>query len=237
MATLTWTSPTELLASRLAPAGIDLVHPLRAAWYNRVVPGYPVPDFGRSDALVVLVGNTRALWTRFLDALRQDPEWINVEHPLDNYIATSILRALEGCPVRHEIRWAHDVSDRRIAIQRMAHASGFAWLSPAHLSIHPVYGPWIALRAAICFALPGPAAPPPLEDPCGECPAACLPVFDRAVREAGDAIGTDRTHSNSWKLWLEVRDACHVGREHRYSDEQIQYHYTKDRAILERAIG
>jgi methylmalonic aciduria homocystinuria type C protein len=232
-----WNHPETLLPARLAPAGLDLVHPLRAVWYNRVVPGHPVPDFGQPESLVILVGNTRALWPRFIEALRENPERIRAEHPLDDFIASTIRNVLADCPIRHEIRWAHDVSNRRIAIQRLAHASGFAWLSPAHLCLHPVYGPWIALRAAISFALPGPMAPPPLDDPCGECPAACLPALNRAMEKAGDAIGTDRTVSDRWRLWLAVRDACHLGREHRYTEDQILYHYTKDRAVLERAVA
>ena len=33
-----------------------------------------------------------------------------------------------------------------------------------------------------------------------------------------------------------LRDACTVGREHRYDDLQIGYHYTKERAFLQRAL-
>lgn len=234
--TESWQNPTELVRSRLAPAGLDLVHPLRAIWYNRVVRDHPLPDFDRADTLVLLVGNTRALWPRFLDALRKDPKRLEDDHPIDDYTMTRVSGALHDCPFRHEIRWAHDISEKRIAIQRLAHASGFAWLSPAHLNIHPVYGPWIALRAAIVLDAPGPAAPPPLEDPCGDCDAGCMPFFDRAVREAGEVVGTDRTQSERWRHWLSIRDACPVGREYRYSDEQIRYHYTKDRSVLEKAI-
>jgi methylmalonic aciduria homocystinuria type C protein len=42
------------------------------------------------------------------------------------------------------------------------------------------------------------------------------------------AAGEPRTTEelrDRWRLWLAVRDACPVGREHRYSDEQIRFHY------------
>jgi hypothetical protein len=32
--------------------------------------------------------------------------------------------------------------------------------------------------------------------------------------------------------WIAVRDACPVGREGRYSDAQLEYHYTKARGLL-----
>jgi methylmalonic aciduria homocystinuria type C protein len=32
--------------------------------------------------------------------------------------------------------------------------------------------------------------------------------------------------------WIDVRDACPIGKGARYSDAQVRYHYTKDRAYL-----
>lgn len=42
--------------------------------------------------------------------------------------------------------------------------------------------------------------------------------------------------AEDWRRWLAVRDACPVGRAHRYSDAQIAYHYTKDRGVLRDAL-
>ena len=36
--------------------------------------------------------------------------------------------------------------------------------------------------------------------------------------------------------WAALRDVVGIGREHRYSDDQITYHYTKDKALLMRAV-
>jgi hypothetical protein len=49
------------------------------------------------------------------------------------------------------------------------------------------------------------------------CDQRCLDAFTRAVGSKGP---------ERWRAWLEVRDACTAGREHRYSDEQIAYHYS-----------
>jgi cyanocobalamin reductase (cyanide-eliminating) / alkylcobalamin dealkylase len=38
--------------------------------------------------------------------------------------------------------------------------------------------------------------------------------------------------ADTWRAWLAVRDACPVGREHRYGDDQIAYHYAKRRDAL-----
>jgi hypothetical protein len=36
---------------------------------------------------------------------------------------------------------------------------------------------------------------------------------------------------------LAVRDACPIGSEHRFDEDQTRYHYTKDRQILRRAAA
>ena len=37
--------------------------------------------------------------------------------------------------------------------------------------------------------------------------------------------------------WAKMRDCVGVGREHKYSDVQSEYHYTKDRALLTKALA
>lgn len=47
-------------------------------------------------------------------------------------------------------------SGRVLSFQRLAHESGLAFLNPAcHLCVHPVYGPWISLRAVVVLDAPG----------------------------------------------------------------------------------
>ena len=95
--------------------------------------------------------------------------------------------------------------------------------APSNLSIHAVLGPWISLRAVIVADVePVDEPPPPL--PCAACPRACVPAFERA---------RDQT---DWRTWLAVRDACPIGREHRFQEDHLRYGYTKDRDILRRAI-
>jgi RecJ-like exonuclease len=36
-----------------------------------------------------------------------------------------------------------------------------------------------------------------------------------------------------WKKWLAMREAISPGHRERYSDEQIEYHYTQRRSILD----
>jgi methylmalonic aciduria homocystinuria type C protein len=111
------------------------------------------------------------------------------------------------------VRFAH--IPEYLPIQRTAEQAGLARLSRTHLSIHPVYGPWIGLRALATFEMEGPPTPPLPADPCEGCATRCQAALDAAVA------------ARDWRLWLAVRDACNVGRDWRYSEDQIAYHYTK----------
>ncbi|MGH8573310.1 MAG: hypothetical protein ACREX8_12150 [Gammaproteobacteria bacterium] len=232
-----WQSVFEDLRSRWRPAGLDLAQPFRIGWYNQAVAdAYRLPDFGRPTALGILVGNTRALWPRFLDALQQNGSLLDGHDPLDRYVESLVLPALEPLAHRSEVRFAHDRPPRRVAMQRLARVSGLAHLSPSHLSVHATYGPWIALRAAVVIDIKGPSGPP-LEppNPCPDCEQHCLPRFREAIAAAGTTPAGHAAIERHWRLWLAVRDACPAGCSHRYGDAQIRYHYTKDREVLRRA--
>jgi methylmalonic aciduria homocystinuria type C protein len=234
-----WRSVVDEVESRCAAAGLDLVQPFQVAWYNCAVDdAFRLPDFGRSSALGVLVGNTRAIWPRFLDAVRANRPGLDERHPLDSYVEATVLPALEPLTHRSEVRWAHNPPPCRVAMQRLAHVSGLAYLSPSHLSVHVTYGPWIALRAAVVIDIEGPSGPPPdPPNPCPDCESHCLPRFRDAIAEACATPAGHAAIERHWRLWLAVRDACPVGRSHRYSNEQIRYHYTKDRDDLRRLLG
>jgi methylmalonic aciduria homocystinuria type C protein len=119
-------------------------------------------------------------------------------------------------------------------MQRLAHVAGLAFLTETHMSVHPTYGPWIGLRAVVIVSVPGPpGSPETLEHPCGDCARGCRNAFERAL---GTLAGTPseanaRAH---WQAWLACRDACPVGREHRYSEAQIRYHYCRQLVLPKR---
>jgi methylmalonic aciduria homocystinuria type C protein len=175
----------------LAAAGFDILAPFDGA----------LVDPRRRAGL--LIGNTRALWPKFVAAQPAGPD------PLDRYVESAIDPLV---PEGGRVVYAHrQYAGSFLAFQPLAVAAGIGSLSETHLVIHPVYGPWFALRAAILVPGDPPAAAP--------CPRVCR--CDAPCREAlARARG-----STDWRAWLAVRDACPVGREHRYSDDQLAFHY------------
>lgn len=225
----------ERLRARCLHAGLDLVQPFAVRWYNQRVEGaLRLAEAEDGSNLGVLVGNTRALWEPFLSALRADPQRLDETDPLDRYVERQLSAAVGELAVDVDVRFGHESGNRRVALQRMAEASGLAYLTESHLSVHAVYGPWIGLRAAISLGVAGPAGPAPrLSHPCQSCQGRCRTAFRRALAatsrdEEGGARGR-------WQLWLAARDACPTGREWRYGEAQLHYHYRKSRSLLRAA--
>lgn len=227
----------ERIRAACAERGLDLARPLCVSWYNQAVePAHRLPDLGRPSALAVILGNTRALWPRLADALAADAGLADHPDPVDRYCERVVHAAMADVTQPWLARFAHEPPPR-IAIQRLAHVAGLAQLSPGHLSVHPEYGPWIALRAVVVVDSDGPGDPasgpaPAPALPCDDCAAHCLPHFQAALARAGAATPGCAQVESDWRAWLAVRDACPVGRAHRYSEQQIRYHYTKDRRFL-----
>ncbi|HEY5950447.1 MAG TPA: hypothetical protein VIV40_33380 [Kofleriaceae bacterium] len=197
----------------LADAGFDLVHPFDARRVARETGVAVLDDPMRPAGWIV--GNTRALWPKFLAARRSDAALAQSGDPVDRYTEQTCER-LDGarCWFPHR-----EYDGAFLPFQRIAAAAGMGTLSPSRLLIHPTYGPWFALRAIVLVAGdPITRVLPPA--PC-DCADRCAAAFECAL---------DAQHS--WRAWLAVRDACCVGREHRYSDQQIEYHATKNVALL-----
>ena len=156
-------------------------------------------DIVQPFARGLLIGNTRALWAPFVAARRDEPD------PLDRYTERTLAAAFPGQP----IVYGHQPPFQ--PFQRYAVEAGLAAMSPSHLAIHPIYGPWFALRALVLQ--PGPSRLP-IAKPCA-CTEQCDQAFSRAVA------------AKTPEAWLAVRDACTLGRAWRYGDEQLRYHYTR----------
>jgi len=217
---------TAVWTEALRQRGFDLVQSFDAVSYNDSplahATKFRLPTFDRPRPLGLLIAHGAALWQVFIDALRKSERLRASSHPLDDYTEHVVAELQRTTASRSTAFFSHR-TDPVIPIQRIADVAGLAGLSPSHLSVHPRVGPWLGLRAVVVFAEDqiSTAAPASLR-PCETCPQPCLAAFERARRDP----------ASSWRAWLAVRDSCPIGREARYSDPQIQYHYTKERSAL-----
>jgi methylmalonic aciduria homocystinuria type C protein len=187
----------------LAAAGFDIAHTFDTAALARQ-PGLAM--LAGPERLGILIGNTRALWPPFTAALG-DPALAAESDPLDRYTERVIEATFAGARLYYGHRRHGGVF---VPLQRLAAATGLGALAPNQLVIHPIYGPWFALRA-VAVVEGEPPRREPIPQPCC-CGPSCSTTFARA-QASGD-----------WHDWLSVRDSC-VLQTWRYSDEQAQYHY------------
>lgn len=229
MPEMRWRDAVATLTEALAPAGLDLVQPGRVTAYNAAAPeGFELPTLGHPDPLVVLIGASAALWPPFSAALAARPELRESTDPLDEYTREAVSAAVDRLGMAAEIRLDHEPRGRRVAMQLLAEIVGLAWQGTAYLSVHPRLGPWLSLRGAVVLGIPGPSGGGLPERPCDACEAPCLPALDRALRATPEPID-QRAIVAAAREWIALRDACPVGRAHRYSDAQLAFHYRRVR--------
>lgn len=193
----------------LAAAGFDIAHAFDAPAAARE-PGLAVLAGGAR--LGILIGNTRELWLAFTAALR-DPALAAEPDPLERYTERVIDAAFSPSGAGLRIYYGHRRYDGAfLPLQRLAATTGLGAIAPNQLVIHPIYGPWFALRA-IVVTEGDPPERQPIAQPC-QCNAACRERFERAQQSMEPAD------------WLSARDACSL-QSWRYTDEQVRYHYSR----------
>jgi len=229
-----WQKIAGRIEAACAAAGFDLTWAFGIGSYNSAAP----PDaqleaFGSPNPLGILIGNTRKLWPLFMQAVQSDDLLRASTNPLDAYVTTRLERGVAAATT-HATRlvFSHVTEPRAFPIQRLAELVGFAAVSPSHLAIHPLHGPWFALRAVVVVDVTGPeGALVEPQRPCHGCSAPCVPALERAVAASGTPLNSAAVAAHAAD-WIAVRDACPVGQSARYGEAQLSYHYAPARSRL-----
>jgi len=206
----------------LADAGLDLTGDLTVADYDGAVP-----EPWRAESVlpgcrgVRVVGNAGpGLWERF----RASPESRLRRDPLDAYV-TRVLRECVRTPFA-------DYGTRRAGVYAplvdLAARAGLGAPSRLGLLVHPVYGPWISLRALVFLDEEPQPADTTDFDPCTHCPAPCVDACRGSAIGPGsfDGLRCLRTKlvDGACRSACDARHACVIGREHAFVAEAIAHH-------------
>ena len=240
----------RMFQDALRRGGLDLLQPFSLGALATIKAEHTRFSSYRPTQLGLVVGNTRALWPAFLRHLRglgvRSPDELGPD-PLDIYVEELLHGSLgdlhEAFSIRGTAVFSHELLPAPIPIQRVAEVAGLARVGPAYLSVHSEYGPWFALRAVIALDVEAGAgafvtAQSTGTHPCETCSAPCRRALSGALlhrdpqSEPPDLPPAPRDISERQRRWLRVRDACPVGRGHRYSGGQILYHYDRRRDAL-----
>lgn len=238
-------SPLDGLAERLAPCGLNLIGVTPAADYDRGVPA----DVSLARVLpgtrsLVVIGNGgRSFWDAYARRARADPALARSADPLDDFtraVVTAALADVLGRVCGARLIFPFEFGALPVSFVHLAECAGLGRRSVLGVLIHPVYGPWIALRAAL--ALPEDAGPAdrPADgfDPCPTCgPRSCMAA---CPAEAVGAAGWDIPRCADWRAQVpdpcatrcHARVACVIGPEHRYPDAALEHHQRRARPAL-----
>ncbi|KAF0695996.1 Aste57867_13209 [Aphanomyces stellatus] len=224
-----WTSLCADLETIMKPRGLDILIPMSVGMYNAVAPdGYKIP--AAETSLLVMIGNTKHLWPHFVASI--DLENIP-DHPLNEFAVREVTAGLAELSLLHptpaeKVYWVHDMAPgKMIAAIRMVVASGFAsFSSEAHLSVHPTYGPWFGLRAAIVFPCDGPSSPvfhaPERWELTPDVSAHTTELYNRAVTMSSTATSIT---TEAKLTWFQLRTGIAPHHPYMYSDAQVRFHY------------
>ena len=234
------------LRSALEPYGLNLVGTTLLEPYDALVP--PERALRRLDpgaASAIVIGNGgRALWDAFRARVRSG--LAGDSDPIDRFtseavetVATRVL-GRDVLRILYPFRFPADA----VSFMRLAECAGLGRPSRVGVLIHPVYGPRIALRAAILVPFAA-AAPRPAAgfDPCPTCvEQACVAACPAgAVGEAGWDVGRCASHrrrdDDPCASRCHARFDCVIGRTHRYPPDALAYHQARARPTLVRWPG
>ena len=216
----------DVLKTSFAVAGFDLFSFCRVSAYNSSVPAKYALSSVAEDQVIVMVGNTRRLWPLICKRTKNLLENGGmVRDPVDSYVEEATAEAISS--VRSHValvKFVHDTNDI-VLFQHLACVTGLCWLCPeVKLCVHPVYGPWVSFRVAMVLSDESniDLGPPPKMVP---------PLFDGSQfggPELQDAMAESSQISRleGWRKWVAVRDAIPIGKEHRFFEDQLRYHYT-----------
>src|SRR5271156_1789951 len=199
------------------PHGLTLVAATPVARYDAAVK-----EISRASALdprarsIVVIGNGGgAFWTA-----------------LKSHAARDLAAPIRAAGARCTTVYPFMSGGRTLSFIELGKVAGIAGPSILGVTVHPVYGPWIAFRAALLLEeqldSPGDALG---FDPCPRCiPRTCIPAcpVGAVSIESGWDIPKCLTHrvevEPDCTPRCHARAGCVVGPEHRYPDDELAYH-------------
>jgi epoxyqueuosine reductase len=232
----------RIVRDAAAPFGLNLVAAIPADRYDASAgAAMRAGSIDPNCRSIVILGNGGGdFWRAFTDHAARHPGWMERENPLDDFtrltidshVSPALLAAGIGCAPVFPF-----VGGSTLDFMRLGRLAGVAGPSIIGVLAHPAFGPWIAFRAALLLDAdadqPGEAAG---FDPCPscstrDCVAAC--PAGAVTFAAGWDIPRCLTHRVEAEAQCaprcHARVECVIGREHRYSQDELAYH--QERAL------
>jgi epoxyqueuosine reductase QueG len=221
-----------------AKSGLNLVAATSSERYDEAVtPQYRTATIAPSARSIVVIGNGgREFWKAFSRHAKENPGWRDRDNPLDDF--TRVIIERDVAPVVAQAGTAHTIiypfisNGPTLNFMEAGKAAGLSGPSILGVVVHPVYGPWIAFRAAILLDqlidAPGEARG---FDPCPTCvPRSCISACPADAVSVANGWDIPKCLTHRVEVETDCAPRCHaragcvLGPEHRYPDDELAYH-------------
>jgi hypothetical protein len=233
------------IRSAAAPHGLNLIAAVPVDRYEAIAPPSMRARSIAPDAKsIVVIGNGGgAFWYAFEEYADAHPGWRDRTNPLDDFTRdlseNQIVPMVEGQGVECVTAFPF-IGERTLSFIGLGKLAGLGGPSLLGVLIHPVYGPWIAFRAALLVNVPL-DAPGPADgfDPCPQCTArTCVAACPASA--VSSPAGWDIPRCLTHRIEVEAdcatrchaRVACVIGPEHCYPDDELAYHHRRALAAM-----
>lgn len=231
----------ETVRAAAAPWGLNLVAAIAATRYDAQAPATmrAAAADPAARAIIVVANGGGDFWRAFTAYAAAHPGWRARTHPLDDFtravVEDTLAPAVRAQGVRCTPVYPFVADAPTLNFMELGKRAGLAGPSIVGVVVHPVYGPWIAFRAALLVdvAIDAPGAVLGF-DPCPGClPRSCVAACPaQAVTSAsGWDIPRCLTHRVEREAdctsRCDARAACVLGPQHRYPDDELAYHQNR----------
>lgn len=226
----------KAIRSACAPSGLNLIAATLTDRYDAAVTTpYRTDSIASGARSIVVIGNGGgAFWDAFQHHAKENPGWMTRDNPLDDFTRVVIERELGPIlrGVAHTIVYPFMSGGPTLNFMEAGKAAGLSGPSILGVMVHPVYGPWIAFRAAILLSesidAPGEACG---FDPCPSCIArTCISACPAEAVSLGGGWDIPKCLTHRVEMEADCAPRCHaraacvLGPQHRYPDEELAYH-------------
>jgi hypothetical protein len=229
----------DQLREALGSSGLNLVGAAPVASYDAGLPaGRRIAAMAPGAVTAIVIGNGGgAFWAvaGAAGSAAADPLDAFTRRTIDRVAVPLVAATVPVLRVLYPFRWPDDP----VSFQRLATVAGLGTPSLLGVLVHPEFGPWMALRAALLIGVPMTAARPADGfDPCPTCrERACIAACPAG---AVSPAGWDVPRCGAWRartddpcaVGCHARIDCVIGREHRYPAAALVHHQAHARPAM-----
>ncbi len=232
------TSTLDKIRRAALPHGLNLVAAIPVARYDAVVK-----EVSRASAIdptarsIVVIGNGGgALWEALKSHAAKNPGWWNRENPLDDFtrevVERDLATPLRASGLRCTTVYPFMNNSATLSFIELGKVAGICGPSILGVTVHPLYGPWIAFRAALLLdeELDSPGGALGF-DPCPTCTArTCIPACPAGAVSVESGWNIPKCLTHRVEVEPDCTPRCHarancvLGPNHRYPADELAYH-------------